>query len=316
MRPLFQIQRTSPLTLVVDAGRYGFLHLGIPTSGAVDRLSLELGNLGLGNFAGAPGLEITMIGPVLEALAGADILITGADLSPTRNGAAVPLDTVLHVEPGDRLAFGRPARGCRAYLLVAGGLQAPLLMGSASPLSSVMPGQTVAGVLQGTDDPRAEPNPEALRALALWRDYWSSRGPVRFVWGPQADRFGEEAKRTFLRSTYRVTPNSNRVGLTLEGPRLEALGSLECLSDPSPLGAIQVPPAGVPLILLNDRGSVGGYAKIGTVSSYDCWRLGQAAPGAGITFAPVDPGAGLPDALRVPVQTRVDLGGKTARRDG
>jgi antagonist of KipI len=276
----------------------------------MDRLSLELGKLALGNVADAPGLEITMIGPVLDALADADILISGADLSPSLNGSPVPVDTVLHVEAGDRLAFGKPVRGCRAYVLVAGGVSGPLQMGSVSPISSVLPNQTVTGDLYGPAGARAEINSRGLRALALWRGYWSSDGPVHFVWGPQSERFAENAKLTFLRSPYRVTPNSNRVGLTLEGPRLEALESLECLSDPSPLGAIQVPPEGVPLILLIDRGSVGGYAKIGTVVSYDCWRLGQVAPGASVTFESVDPEAGLPEqgALREAIRTRIELG--------
>lgn len=285
----FRIVKTSLLALLVDSGRFGYQHWGYPQSGALDRLSIEMGNRALGNPPQAAALEVTLIGPQLQAERPLDILITGADLSATVNGALVPLDTPLTVDPGDVIKFGKRQSGCRAYLCVRGGFSDKPTLGSVSPISSVITKdrkdmlyvETVASKWNA-------PISIAGDALAQWRDYWSEFSVAHFVWGPQSAWFDGLSRKTFTSQAYTVTPQSSRVAVTLEGPILTSDRSLECLSDPSPLGAIQVPPSGRPLVLLNDRGTTGGYAKIGTVVSYDCYALAQIIPGKDLRFTPVE----------------------------
>ena len=300
------------LTTVQDLGRFGYQRYGVPVSGVLDPLALRAANRLVGNTDDEAGLEITLIGPRLRFLAPATIALTGADLGATIDRQALPLWRTVQVASGSVLAFAGVRAGMRAYLAVAGGIYVPRVLGSRStyvrsrlggfegralkagdvleipgeiPIlhatvrdarsggSDVGRGFSLAGVsVEGGQDASGGA-PAGVRALT-----------VRVIPGPQADRFTDEGMRTFLSSEYRVTPQSDRMGYRLEGPRISHLSGPDIVSDGTPPGAVQVAGDGMPIVLLADRGTAGGYTKIATVIGVDLRLFAQAAPGDVVRF--------------------------------
>ncbi|HEY8488332.1 MAG TPA: biotin-dependent carboxyltransferase family protein [Thermaerobacter sp.] len=282
-------------TTIQDLGRTGLQHLGVPVQGAVDRAALILGNRLVGNDPGAAGLEATLIGPVLRFHVSTAACVTGADLGATLNGRPLPVGQVVPVEPGDVLAFRGGSRGCRAYVCVAGGIAVEPVAGSRStdPLGRLggVPQRPGTPLQAGDRLPLGTPVRQP-RALAGRRVRWSfvpDGGPfvARVVPGPQAGFFPSGAWTTFLAAEYTVTPASDRMGLRLEGPPIPRPPG-EVLSEGQPLGAVQVPPDGRPIVLLAGRATVGGYPKLGVVVTPDVGLLAQARPGDRIRFRPID----------------------------
>jgi antagonist of KipI len=281
-----------PFITIQDLGRYGHQKSGIPVAGALDRFALETANRLVGNPPGAACLEVTLIGPELMFEQDTVIAITGADLSATLDGHLISLWTSHYVSAGSVLQFGKPVRGVRAYLAIAGGIDVPIVMGSRSTYLKGHIGGFQGRALQTGDIlPIGEPaETYAPRRLSKTPDYIASHGEetvVRVVLGPQEDHFTQEAITTFLSSTYRITPQSDRMGYRLEGTPLAHRGRAEIISDAIPEGAIQVPANGQPIILLADRQTTGGYPKIATVISADLPKLAQSAPGATVRFSAV-----------------------------
>ncbi|GIM45511.1 urea carboxylase [Collibacillus ludicampi] len=281
-----------PFITIQDLGRYGHQKSGIPVAGALDRFALETANWLVGNPPGAACLEVTLIGPEIVLDQDTVISITGADLSATLDGRPISLWTSHDVSAGSVLQFGKPVRGVRAYLAVAGGIDVSIVMGSRSTYLKGHIGGFQGRALQTGDIlPIGEPAVTfAPRRLSKTPDYIASHGEetvVRVVLGPQEDHFTQAAIATFLSSTYRITPQSDRMGYRLEGPPLAHRGRAEIISDAIPEGAIQVPANGQPIILLADRQTTGGYPKIATVISADLPKLAQSAPGAIVRFVAV-----------------------------
>ncbi len=280
------------LTTVQDLGRPGYQALGISPAGAADEYAFRLANWAAGNPPEAAGLEITLVGPRLLFTSDTMLALTGADLGPVLDGQPLPMWGAARVRGGSTLAFAGGPRGCRAYLAVAGGIDVPPVLGSRStdllgrfggldgrplragdelPLGHALPGV----------QPRVIP-PELI-------PFYPEETEARVVLGPQEDRFTSEGLRTFLGSPYRVTPQSDRVGLRLEGPAIRHRGKADIVSDGMPAGAVQVPQDGRPLVVLANRQTVGGYPKIATVASADLWRLAQLRPGNRVSFRAVTP---------------------------
>ncbi len=280
------------LTTVQDAGRLGFQRYGVPVSGAMDRLALRAANRLAGNDDGLAGLEMTLLGPRLRFLAPATIALGGADLNATLDGRPAPRWESVFVRAGAVLACGAPKDGIRAYLAVSGGIDVPLVLGSRSTYTRSRLGGFEGRALKAGDVLRtAGPSPvgDGVR-----RRVPSGRQPVyghdhrlRVVLGPQNDRFTDEGVLTFFCSAYEVTPQSDRMGYRLAGPKVAHTSGPDIVSDGSPLGAVQVAGDGVPIVLMADRGTAGGYTKIATVISVDVSRLSQAAPGDRVRFEAV-----------------------------
>ena len=280
------------LTTVQDLGRYGYQRYGVPTSGAMDLFSLRAANRLVGNPDEAAGLEMTLVGPRLRFVAPATIAVTGADLGARLDGAALPTWQSVLLEPGAELWFAGPQSGVRAYLAVAGGVDVPLVLGSRSTYTRSRIGGLEGRKLQAGDVlhiPGGRPVllGGTLHLPAPHRPVWGHAHALRVVLGPQDDRFTAAGIKTFLASTYTVGPQSDRMGYRLSGPRIEHLRGPDIISDGTPFGAVQVAGDGVPIVLMADRGTAGGYTKIATVIGPDIPTLAQAVPGDTVTFESV-----------------------------
>ena len=283
----FEVISPGPLTTVQDSGRYGFQQYGVPTSGAMDHYALRLGNLLVGNPDNAPALEITIMGLQLRVMEDTIVAITGADLSPVVNKTPVPQWQTIRVHSGDLLAFPRPRSGARAYLSVSGGFKVQEIMCSASTYSKSAIGGIEGRALRKGDRLQTGQTDTPTRIRKIPDAYipqYEHDIKLRVIIGPQEDRFTAEGLRTFLHSTYTVSSQADRMGYRLEGTRIEHLGGADIISDGIPLGAVQVPGDGLPIILLADRQTTGGYAKIATVISIDIPKIAQCLPGDRVTF--------------------------------
>jgi len=294
-----KVVRAGLFDTLQDLGRTGFMALGMPTAGAMDRVALRLANALLGNPAGAAGLEIGVMGPdllveadsVRVALLGplSPTLIDGPDAPPK----ALETDRTHLLKRGQVLRIGMIEGSSTAYLAVAGGFALPSFMGSLSTYARAGVGgfegrKLAAGDALPLSLERAPPGDD--RKLGASFDY--GRGPIRIVWGPQEEYFTEAGRNIFVGSDYRVSREADRMGIRFEGPTIEHAVSVEkggadIISDGIGPGAIQVPGAGLPIVLLADRQTVGGYPKIATVASVDLPRLGRLLPGQTVRFQPV-----------------------------
>jgi biotin-dependent carboxylase-like uncharacterized protein len=281
------------LTTVQDLGRPGYQRLGIPPAGPMDRSAFVVANRLVGNPDGAAGLELTLKGPSLEVRRACVIAVTGAEMTAQVNGQPVPAWTAVRLAAGDGLSFRMAAGGCRAYLAVAGGLVTPLALGSRSTYLRGRLGGIGGRALQKADALWVGPGPVPLDAL-VGRSVPPERRPAypaevecRVILGPQADRFTADGVATFLGGPYEVTPQADRMGYRLKGPVIQHARGHDIVSDGIPLGGIQVPGDGQPIVLLVDRQTTGGYTKIATVISVDVARLGQARPGQRVRFREV-----------------------------
>ena len=279
-------------TTIQDAGRAGLQQYGVPVQGAADRAALILGNRLVGNDPSAAGLEVTLVGPILRFHVPTAVAVTGADLGATLNGNPLPVGRVACVRPGDVLAFRGGAKGCRAYVCVAGGIAVEPVRGSRStdPLAGLggLPGRPGKPLQAGDRIPLGTPGEDPCR-LAGRQARWvfvPDRFVARVVLGPQVDFFPAEAYQVFFGADYTVTPASDRMGLRLDGPAIPRANQ-EILSEGQPLGAVQVPPIGLPIVLLAGRATVGGYPKLGVVVTPDICLLAQARPGDRIRFRPI-----------------------------
>ncbi len=272
---MLTVVRAGPLTTVQDLGRPGHAHLGVPRSGAADRAALGRANRMAGNPAGAAALETTLLGVTVRldedrwvAVAGADAAVT-VDGEPARGPVLVPA--------GATVAVGRARRGLRCYLAVGGGIAVPVTLGSRSTdkLSGLGPaplrdGDTLPlGPPTGPGEPEPEPELPAEPVL-------------RLRLGPRDDWFAGTGPLTT--GPYAVRPDSDRVGLRLDGPELARARSGELPSEGLVPGALQVPPDGRPVLFLADVPATGGYPVVGVVHPDDLWLAAQARPGTRLRF--------------------------------
>jgi len=280
------------LTTVQDLGRYGYQRYGVPVSGAADTFALRVANRIAGNEETAAALEATLIGPRLRVLAATVMALAGADLSARLDGIPLPLWEPFAAPAGAVLSFGDARDGVRGYLAVHGGVDVPLVLGSRSTTVTLKLGG-LDGRPLGAGDRIAVPGDRVaspIEARRLARECLPSYGHrhvLRVVLGPQAGAFTANGIRTLTTSSYTVSARSDRVGCRLEGPAIEHAGRPDIVSDGSPNGAVQVAGDGMPIVLLADRGTTGGYAKIATVIGVDLPCLAQAGADDTVTFRPV-----------------------------
>jgi biotin-dependent carboxylase-like uncharacterized protein len=269
-------------TTVQDLGRYGYQSIGIPTSGAMDEYSLRIANLLVSNEESCACLEFTITGPTVIfeektsfALAcDADAFLNEERVEGWRSYIAYPEDV---------LRVGRMKRGCRGYLSFAGGINSPVILGSRSCCAVAKIGKPLRAGDELTTNSAERPEKKLeTRFIPQWKN------DVRVLLGPQDDHFTERGMNTFLGSEYKVTDNADRMGYRLEGNRIEHReGKREIISDGNPLGAVQVPGDGEPIVLMKDRQTTGGYPKIATVITPDVSDVAQMKPGSTLRFEAV-----------------------------
>ncbi|MGH7406814.1 MAG: 5-oxoprolinase/urea amidolyase family protein [Candidatus Methylomirabilales bacterium] len=312
------------LTTVQDLGRPGYQKFGIPVSGALDSMAIRLANALVGNPPGAAALEVTGGGVTLEALAECVVAVTGAQAPAFRDDTPAPGFCALRLMPGQRFRLGVPRVGLRTSLAIHGGIEVPPVLGSRSTCLRLGFGGLAGRALRAGD---------VLAAGSATTDFGSLRGRhlqpsgrpplgppwnVRAVPGPQEDAFVREALDTFFGSPYEVTPHADRMGMRLNGPPLAHRGSADILSDAIPLGAVQVPGEGLPIVLLADRQTTGGYAKIATAISPDVAALAQARPGDVVRFVRVtveEAHAAAREAAETLARLEAAIGASSAERE-
>jgi len=288
-----EILAPGPLTTVQDCGRFGFGRFGVPRSGAADTFSLRIGNLLVGNPENEAALEITVVGPAIMALANSTIAITGADMQPMIDGQPIQMWRSHLLQRGGVLSFKGRRSGCRAYLAVGGGISVPIILGSRSTNLAARFGGLDGRPLQKGDvlcseSPAAHLKGEGATLDRALIPFYDTQQRLRVIPGPQRHHFSDAAKELFLSSRFKVTPQSDRAGIRLAGPRIEAIQGLESsiLSEGIAPGAIQVPGDAQPIILLGET-VTGGYRKIATVISADLPLSGQLTPGDSVQFVEV-----------------------------
>lgn len=297
--PLLRVLRAGPLTTIQDLGRWGYARYGISAGGAADDEALRLGNRLLGNDEGAPALEITLGNCAFEALAPCAVALTGADCRPRLGGQPVATGRVLELAPGQTLDLGLAERGARAYLCMAGGVLAPLVLGSRSTDLRAGLGGLDGRALRAGDTIWGCGNPRKatsapMRAVRVDVEPAGERA-LRVHPGPQAASH-PGALDALLAQRYVVDPLSDRMGVRLrraEGDGPAASPGAEILSASVVRGAVQVPPGGEPIVLMADAQTTGGYAVPAVVVSADLGRLAQLRPGDRVRFELVS----LDDAL-------------------
>lgn len=275
------------LTTVQDRGRWGFQSRGVPVSGPMDPLSHRVANALVGNGSGAATLEVTLLGPDLEFEEERVAAVAGAEFSLTIDGRPMPTHAPFLVPAGARLRFGPRRSGARAYLAVAGGIAVTPVLGSrATHVISGMGGADGRPLRAGDRLPVGRP-PEGQASTSLPAPIVPPPGQparVRVLPGPQDGYFAAGALEALCSAPYTVAPNSDRMGFRLDGPRLVHAASADIISDATPLGVLQVPASGQPILLMADRQTTGGYPKIATVIAADLAVAGQLAPGDTIAF--------------------------------
>lgn len=284
------------LTTVQDAGRFGAMGKGFSPGGAMDTKAMTLANLLAGNAPALGVLEMTMLGITARFDCESTIALTGADMSARLNDRPIARYASVAVHPGDVLTMGAASRGMRAYLAVTGGFDLPPVMGSVSTnLKCGLGGFQGRKLKAGDELPLNQSGaPFQPRQISPPEDY-PDRISLRVLLGPQDDAFTRQGIRTFLSGEYLVTDKADRMGIRLSGEKIESKKGVDILSDGIAAGSVQIPASGTPIIMMADRQTTGGYAKIATVISADLSRAAQARPGTRIRFVQVT----LPEAIRL-----------------
>jgi biotin-dependent carboxylase-like uncharacterized protein len=285
-----RIIAAGPQTTIQDWGRYGHQDRGVPVSGAMDRDALRIGNFLVGNASGEAALEIPLGGFAAEFLGDIRFTVTGADLGVRLNGLPCDHWAQHQASSGDVLTLDHHHSGCRAYLCIAGGIDVPVVMGSKSTyLLGGLGGYEGRGLRSGDILQGGKPQGGGVPAWPVELIPRYSASPVvRIIPGPQEDAITKQGWECFLGGEYRLTGRSDRMGCILEGPPITTHRGADIISDGTPPGAVQVPGNGQPIVLLADRQTVGGYAKIATVVSFDLPSLAQLLPANTVRFAAID----------------------------
>ena len=289
----FEVLEPGILTTIQDLGRYGFSQFGVPPSGALDPFSFTVANLLVGNQEAESSLETTVMGLKLKAFRESVIAIAGGDLSPTLNGEPLEMWRTHLLVEGDVISFKRVRTGCRAYLAISGGFIVPKIMGSRSTYLSGKFGGLQGRALKRGDILYSLPIQSSLTKLGLrfpsqWIPQWEKEVLLRVIPGPQDYHFTHQGFQTFCSSSYQVTPQCDRMGVRLDGPKIERRSDVEesIISEGLIAGAIQVPGDGKPIIILTEL-VTGGYTKIATVISSDLTKVAQLKPGDRVRFFPI-----------------------------
>jgi len=294
--------RAGFLTSVQDLGRTGFREFGVSLGGALDTHALRVANLLAGNDESAAGLEITFGGLRLRFADDRIVVWSGGDFDARIGSTSVAAGHPALVRAGEEFSIESPALGCRAWLAISGGIDVPIVLGSRSgDLKAGFGGVKGRPVRDGeefpVDDnpPRAKILIDRLRGekIARWKPPhdWSSparRTPtLRYIRGTDSGRFVESALQFFNNESFFVSPDSDRMGIRLDGPRLERSEEVDLLSEAVAPGTVQVPPSGKPILLLNDCQTIGGYPKIAHVITVDLPIAAQLCPGDRVRFTEV-----------------------------
>lgn len=285
---MFNIITPGILSLLQDAGRYGQHTIGLTTGGPMDPLAFKWANRLLNNDANATVIETTVGGLKIKANTDTVVAVTGAKVMLTINGVEHAQWQTLNITTGDVLELGYATQGCRIYLAVAGGFQvAPQFESSSTVLREGIGGLNGAALTAG-DALTVEQNQKtSLKKLpSECIPEYESNVTLRVIPGYQQHAFSRHDQRMFFYHEYSVSDLCDRMGYRLSGPKVNCeIDGI--LSEGIALGAIQIPKDGQPIVLMNDRQTIGGYPKIGSVLSLDLAKLSQLTQGSTVKFEPI-----------------------------
>lgn len=279
----FRVSRAGPLALLQDAGRFGVRQLGVTQGGPADLHAWAWANRLTGNPWGTPVLEITFGGLELVSERDLTLALTGADLAIQLNRTPVERWRTLDIHAGDTLTFGTPVNGLRSYLAVAGGFSGESVLGSvACVVREGLGGFNGMGTTLQPDDVlpvnSAGPLPENHTVPDTERPDYRQPVTLDLLPGAQVAAFTGQSLFDAFNAEWQVDQRADRMGVRLLGPRLQcSISSL--VSEGISLGAVQVPPDGQPIALLNDRQTIGGYPRLGNLTPLAASRLAQCMPG-------------------------------------
>ncbi|MHC6226815.1 5-oxoprolinase subunit C family protein [Pseudomonas sp. X10] len=284
-----KIEASTPLCLLQDAGRFGVRHLGVTQGGALDWVAMGWANWLLGNALDAPVVEVTLGGFSLVAEADCCLALAGADLDAQVDGQPLKPWRSFILQRGQRLSLRQPLKGARAYLAAPAGFQAQAVLGSCATVvreelggldgqgSALGKGQSLG--YSGTA-PALREVPQALRPVL------AATPQLDLVMGAQIGEFSGSSLFEAFNRGWTLDSRADRMGIRLLGPVLEYQGA-PMISEGIPLGAVQVPPDGQPIVLLNDRQTIGGYPRLGALTPLALAQLAQCLPGTVVRFRAV-----------------------------
>lgn len=278
------------LTTVQDLGRWGYQRYGMNVAGSMDHFSTRVANLLVGNDENEAVMETTLMSPEIQFECDEIISITGANMNPKINGEAVPMWTSLLVRADDKLSFSACTSGIRSYIAFSTNIDVPVIMNSKS---TFLRGNI--GGFEGRKLAKGDMIPLGNKVLSDSGSYlpikftpnYSNSEEIRIVLGPQDDHFTQENIDIFFNSEYTITSEADRMGYRLDGPILDHIDSPDIISDGIGFGAVQIPGHGLPIIMMVDRQTTGGYTKIGNVITPDLNKLAQMKSGDKMTFKKV-----------------------------
>lgn len=286
-----RILKSGLYTTVQDLGRMGYQSYGFSTSGVMDTRSFKIANILIDNEENEAGLEFTLIGPTLKFTSDTILAITGGYFQPKMNNIEIPMYKAIFANKGDILSFGGARTGSRGYISFSSKLDIPVIMGSRSTNTKCHIGGYKGRPLKKGDlilfREKKQYIKHFLSREITPEDFSNTNITLRVVLGPQAEYFTQKGLNTFLKEPYKVTVDFDRMGCRLDGPKIEYKNSVDIISDGIAFGAIQIPAHGKPIIMLADRQTTGGYAKIANIISSDLPKLAQSKPGDLIRFTSV-----------------------------
>ncbi|MHC8291247.1 5-oxoprolinase subunit C family protein [Pseudomonas sp. XS1P51] len=284
------IEASTPLCLLQDAGRFGVRHLGVTQGGGLDWRSMSWANWLLGNGLDAPVIEITLGGFTVVAEDDCVLALAGADLGAQVDGEALAPWRSFRLNKGQRLQFTQPLLGARAYLAAPGGFDAPKVLGSSSTVvREELGGLDGMGRALAKGASLSYSGNSLLLLRELPRDQvpdFKSSPPLELVLGAQIGEFSGQSLYDAFNRAWTLDSRADRMGIRLLGTALQYQGK-PMISEGIPLGAVQVPPDGQPIVLLNDRQTIGGYPRLGALTPLALARLAQCLPGATVRLKPV-----------------------------
>lgn len=286
----FTVLKKGLLSLIQGGPRLGFQQYGVPASGAMDDYSLRVANLLVGNDEYESCIEALIVGPSIKFHEKSIIAITGGDLGPMLNGIEIDMYRSYIVNKGDTLSFSGMKNGCRTYISFGGGIDVPIVMGSKSTYTKANLGGYKGRELREGDYLNLFKFNGNINSI-LPKKYipkYENEITLRVIRGPQDDMFDKDNIQILFKSIYEITNECDRMGYRLSGEKINHINGADIVSDGIAFGAIQVPGHGNPIIMMADRQTVGGYAKIANVISVDLYKLAQAKPGDKVRFKEVD----------------------------
>jgi biotin-dependent carboxylase-like uncharacterized protein len=284
------IEASTPLCLLQDAGRFGVRHLGVTQGGGLDWRSMSWANWLLGNGLDASVIDFTLGGFSVVAEDDCLLALAGADLGAQIDGQPLAPWRSFKLGKGQRLQFTQPLLGARAYLAAPGGFDAPKVLGStATVVREELGGLDGMGraLAKGSSLKYSTEAPLLVRELP--REHvpdFNLDTPLDLVLGAQIGEFSGQSLFDAFNSVWTLDSRADRMGIRLLGAALQYQGK-PMISEGIPLGAVQVPPDGQPIVLLNDRQTIGGYPRLGALTPLALARLAQCLPGATVRLKPV-----------------------------